>query len=92
MASKRLARKVILTTGAAQGIGRASAVVSVRCRSLKGGNAVARERLLVTYSGVRTQACQKEGAKVIATDLNVEKLQELQKEYPGRKNAVFRDL
>ena len=48
MASKRLAGKVILITGAAQGIGRASAVVSVRCRLLKGGNAAARKRLLVT--------------------------------------------
>ncbi|XP_003384090.1 PREDICTED: 3-hydroxybutyrate dehydrogenase type 2-like [Amphimedon queenslandica] len=50
---KRLIGKSVLITGAAQGIGRASAM-----------------------------ACRNEGAHVIATDLNVELLKELQKEFP----------
>jgi NAD(P)-dependent dehydrogenase (short-subunit alcohol dehydrogenase family) len=50
----RLIGKSILISGAAQGIGRASAI-----------------------------ACINEGAHVIATDLNMEKLGELKKEYPS---------
>lgn len=85
MASKRLAGKVILITGAAQGIGRASAVVSVCCyQGEKRGSFVEWQAMLISFRPLTCmQACGQQGAKVIATDLNMEKLQELQKEYPG---------
>lgn len=50
----RLVGKVVFITGAAQGIGKASAL-----------------------------KCASEGARVIATDLNTEKLQELKREHPA---------
>ena len=66
----RLVGKVVLITGAAQGIGKASVLVS----SLPSAMVCASLTNLL-------QRCKEEGAKVVATDINVDELHKLQQEH-----------
>ena len=68
----RLAGKVVLITGAAQGIGKASALVS-SVFSFGG-------RQQLTIANLPLQRCKEEGAKVVATDINMDQLHRLQQE------------
>ncbi|XP_023781493.1 3-hydroxybutyrate dehydrogenase type 2 [Cyanistes caeruleus] len=99
---RRLDGKIILLSAAAQGIGRAAAIVWY-CLYLLSSISVALfwekiEMIEGIFPGLRldtvgipyskTKAFAKEGAKVIATDINESKLQELGK-YPGIQIRVL---